>query len=113
MEATGMLFASVEIIHSYPHHDRCKKPVTWCPFCATAVAEADIAYKDDPCTSVYVKIPMHDDLGKLAGFDLSKTFFVLWTTTIWTLPGNMAICLHPRDSYVLVKAENGETYIMA
>ncbi|MBP3633760.1 MAG: isoleucine--tRNA ligase [Oscillospiraceae bacterium] len=89
------------------------KPVTWCPFCATAVAEADIEYKDDPCTSVYVKFAVQDDLGKLAGFDLSKTYFVIWTTTIWTLPGNMAICLHPRDSYVLVKAENGETYIMA
>ena len=89
------------------------KPVTWCPFCATAVAEADIEYKDDPCTSVYVKFPMKDDLGKLAGFDLSKTYFVIWTTTIWTLPGNMGICLHPRDSYVLVKADNGETYIMA
>ena len=89
------------------------KPVTWCPFCATAVAEADIEYKDDPCTSVYVKFPMHDDLGKLDGFDKSKMFFVIWTTTIWTLPGNMGICLHPRDSYVLVKAENGETYIMA
>jgi len=89
------------------------KPVTWCPFCATAVAEADIEYQDDPCTSVYVKFPMHDDQGKLAGFDLSKTFFVIWTTTIWTLPGNMAICLHPRESYVLVKAGNGETYIMA
>ena len=89
------------------------KPVTWCPACATAVAEADIEYKDDPCTSVYVKFPMKDDLGKLSAFDLSKTFFVIWTTTIWTLPGNMAICLHPRDSYVLVKAENGETYIMA
>ena len=89
------------------------KPVTWCPFCATAVAEADIEYQDDPCTSVYVKFAMKDDLGKLAGFDLSKTYFVIWTTTIWTLPGNMAICLHPRETYVLVKAENGETYIMA
>jgi len=89
------------------------KPVTWCPFCATAVAEADIEYQDDPCTSVYVKFAMNDDLGKLAGFDLSNTYFVIWTTTIWTLPGNMAICLHPRDSYVLVKAENGDTYIMA
>ncbi len=89
------------------------KPVTWCPFCVTAVAEADIEYKDDPCTTVYVKFPMKDDLGKLSQFDLSNTFFVIWTTTIWTLPGNLAICLHPRDSYVLVKAENGETYIMA
>ena len=89
------------------------KPVTWCPFCATAVAEADIEYKDDNCTSVYVKFPIKDDLGKLSGYDLTKTYFVIWTTTIWTLPGNMAICLHPRDSYVLVKADNGETYIMA
>ena len=89
------------------------KPVTWCPYCVTAVAEADIEYKDDPCTTVYVKFPMKDDLGKLSQFDLSRTYFVIWTTTIWTLPGNLAICLHPRDSYVLVKAENGETYIMA
>ena len=89
------------------------KPVTWCPYCVTAVAEADIEYKDDPCTTVYVKFPMKDDLGKLSQFDLSKTYFVIWTTTIWTLPGNLAICLHPRDSYVLVKADNGETYIMA
>lgn len=89
------------------------KPVTWCPFCTTAVAEADIEYKDDPCTSVYVKFKMKDDLGKLSGFDLSETYFVIWTTTIWTLPGNMAICLHPRESYVLAKADNGQTYIMA
>ena len=89
------------------------KPVSWCPYCSTAVAEADIEYKDDPCTTVYVKFPMKDDLGKLAGFDLSKTFFVIWTTTIWTLPGNMGISVHPRDSYALVKADNGETYIMA
>ena len=89
------------------------KPVYWCATDATAIAEAEIEYQDDPCTSVYVKFPMKDDQGKLSQFDLSKTFFVIWTTTIWTLPGNMAICLHPRDSYVLVKAENGETYIVA
>jgi len=89
------------------------KPVTWCPFCATAVAEADIEYKDDPCTSVYVKFAMKDDQGKLEGYDKSKLFFVIWTTTIWTLPGNLAICLHPRDAYALVKASDGNTYIMA
>ena len=89
------------------------KPVYWCPKDETALAEAEIEYQDDPCTSVYVKFPVADDLGKLSQFDLSKTYFVIWTTTIWTLPGNMAICLHPRDTYVLVKAENGETYIMA
>ena len=89
------------------------KPVSWCPFCVTAVAEADIEYKDDPCTTVYVKFPVLDDMGKLAGYDLSNAYFVIWTTTIWTLPGNMAICLHPRESYALIKADNGETYIMA
>ncbi len=89
------------------------KPVYWCPVCSTAVAEAEIEYQEDPCTSVYVKFPLKDDQGKLSGFNLSKTYFVIWTTTIWTLPGNLAICLHPRDTYVLVKAENGETYIMA
>ena len=89
------------------------KPVYWCPVCTTAVAEAEIEYREDPCTSVYVKFPMHDDLGKLSDFDLSKTYFVIWTTTIWTLPGNMGVCLHPRDQYVLVRAENGETYIVA
>ncbi len=89
------------------------KPVYWCPKDETALAEAEIEYQDDPCTSVYVKFPMKDDLGKLSQFDLSKLYFVIWTTTIWTLPGNMGICLHPRDSYVLVKAENEEIYVMA
>ena len=89
------------------------KPVTWCPACATAVAEADIEYQDDPCTSVYVKFAVKDDLGKLSEFDLRNAYFVIWTTTIWTLPGNMGICLHPRESYALVRADNGETYIMA
>ena len=43
----------------------------------------------------------------------SKLYFVIWTTTTWTLPGNLAIALNPRESYALVKADNGETYIMA
>ena len=90
------------------------KPVYWCPKDETALAEAEIEYQDDPCTTVYVKFPMHDDLGKLAEFDHSKLFFVIWTTTIWTLPGNLAICLNPRESYVVVKPDNSdEMYIVA
>ncbi len=89
------------------------KPVYWCPKDETALAEAEIEYQDDPCTTVYVKFPMYDDLGKLEGIDCSKVNFVIWTTTIWTLPGNLAIALSPRDSYALVKADNGEIYIMA
>ena len=89
------------------------KPVYWCPNDETALAEAEIEYQDDPCTTVYVKFPLRDDLGKLGGVDRSKLFFVIWTTTIWTLPGNLAIAVHPRDSYALVKAPNGEIYVMA
>ena len=89
------------------------KPVYWCPHDETALAEAEIEYQDDPVTTVYVKFPMHDDQGKLGAYDKDKLFFVIWTTTIWTLPGNLAIALHPRDSYALVKTDGGEVYIMA
>jgi len=90
------------------------KPVYWCPHDETALAEAEIEYKDDPCTTVYVKFRVKDDQGKLAQYgDINNMYFVIWTTTIWTLPGNMAIAVHPTDSYVLVKASNGEMYIMA
>ena len=90
------------------------KPVYWCPHDETALAEAEIEYQDDPVTTVYVKFQVKDDQGKLGQYgDISKMYFLIWTTTIWTLPGNLAIALHPRDSYVLVKADNGEMYILA
>ena len=90
------------------------KPVYWCPHDETALAEAEIEYQDDPCTTVYVKFRVKDDLGRLSQYgDLSNMYFVIWTTTIWTLPGNLAIAVHPRESYVLVKADNGELYIVA
>ena len=90
------------------------KPVYWCPECQTALAEAEIEYQDDPCYSIYVKFKVADDKGKFSalGLDLEKTFFVIWTTTTWTLPGNVAICLGPDYDYTVVKA-NGENYIMA
>ena len=89
------------------------KPVYWCPHDETALAEAEIEYQEDPVTTVYVKFPMHDDQGKLGAFDKSKLFFVIWTTTIWTLPGNLAIALHPAESYAIVKAADGGHYIVA
>ena len=77
------------------------KPVYWCPHDETALAEAEIEYQDDPCTTVYVKFPVKDDLGKLASTATCQDlYFVIWTTTIWTLPGNLAIALHPDESYV-------------
>ena len=90
------------------------KPVYWCPECETALAEAEIEYEEDTCHSIYVKFKVDDDQGKLdsLGVELDKTYFVIWTTTTWTLPGNLAICLGPEYEYVAVKA-NGEYYIMA
>ena len=89
------------------------KPVYWCPKDETALAEAEIEYQDDPCTTVYVKFPLADDQGKLGHLDHSRLFFLIWTTTIWTLPGNIGISLHPDESYAIVKAPNGEMYILA
>lgn len=90
------------------------KPVYWCPDCNTALAEAEIEYAEDPCHSIYVKFNVEDDLGKLTamGADLSKTYFVIWTTTTWTLPANVAICVGPDFEYSLIKS-GYEYYVMA
>ena len=89
------------------------KPVYWCAHDETALAEAEIEYQDDPVTTVYVKFPLNDDKGKLAHLDRSKLFFLIWTTTIWTLPGNLGITLSPGDSYAIVKVPSGEMYVIA
>ena len=86
------------------------KPVYWCPKDETALAEAEIEYQDDPCTSIYVKFALKDTKGKL---DAGNTYVIIWTTTTWTLPGNLAIALNPQESYVVVKAANGERYLVA
>lgn len=90
------------------------KPVYWCPDCNTALAEAEIEYSNDPCHSIYVKFNVTDDKGIFTalGLDLSKIYFVIWTTTTWTIPGNLAICLGPEYNYTLVKAGD-EYYVMA
>ncbi len=87
------------------------KPVYWCPHCETALAEAEIEYAEDKTTSVYVKFAVKDDKGLFSGIE--NVYFVIWTTTIWTLPGNVAICLNPDFEYSLVKFSNGEVYVLA
>lgn len=88
------------------------KPVYWCPECKTALAEAEIEYMDATCYSIYVKFPVKDDLGKISamGIDPAKTFFVIWTTTTWTLPGNVAICVGPDFNYNIIKT--GDQYLI-
>lgn len=90
------------------------KPVYWCPDCKTALAEAEIEYAEDPCHSIYVKFNVTDDLGKFSamGIDPSKVNFVIWTTTTWTLPGNVAICVGPNFEYSIIKS-GAEYYVMA
>ena len=89
------------------------KPVYWCPKDETALAEAEIEYQDDPCTTVYVKFPMEDDQGRLSHLDLSKFSFLIWTTTIWTLPGNLAVALNPDMEYAVLRTESGELFVTA
>ena len=87
------------------------KPVYWCPECETALAEAEIEYAEDKTNSIYVKFAVKDDKGLFEG--LKNVYFVIWTTTTWTLPGNVAISLNPDFEYSLVKFENGEIYVLA
>lgn len=89
------------------------KPVYWCPECETALAEAEIEYADDTTVSVYVKFQVRDDKGIFEGVaPKEKINFVIWTTTTWTLPANLAICLNESFEYSVVKA-NDEYYVLA
>ncbi len=95
------------------------KSVYWCPDDETALAEGEIEYADDKCESIYVKFAVADDKGRLSKYtdmskiDLSKTYFVIWTTTTWTLPGNLAISVNADYEYALMKVPSGEVYIVA
>lgn len=82
---------------------RGNKPVYWCPTCRTALAEAEIEYHDHESPSIYVKFQMIDN---------PDTYVVIWTTTPWTIPANVAIALHPDYTYVKIKVDN-EYWIVA
>ena len=83
------------------------KPVYWCTDCETALAEAEIDYAEEKTDSIYVKFKVIDDKGLFGSKDV---YFVIWTTTTWTLPGNMAISVNPKFEYALVKA--GDEYLV-
>ncbi len=90
-----------------------KRPVHWCPHCRTALAEAEIEYKDRKSPSIYVKFPLLSDVSKKFPALKNKNVFVLiWTTTPWTLPANLAIAFHPDYEYSAFQT-NGEVYIVA
>ncbi len=85
------------------------KPVYWCTDCETALAEAEIEYKDINSNTAYVKFPLRDSKGL---FDVENTYVVIWTTTPWTLPANVGITIGADFKYAIVEA-NSEKLIMA
>ncbi len=91
------------------------KPVYWCPHCETALAEAEIEYDDHKSTSVFVKFDVSKDNGAIekAIGTTENVKFVIWTTTIWTLPANVAISINPFFEYDFVKLTNGEILVIA
>ncbi len=90
------------------------KPVHWCWSCETALADTEVEYQDHRSPSIYVKFPVEEDWSGLDPELSGKRIFVLiWTTTPWTLPANLAIAFHPDFEYLAYEVPSGETYIFA
>lgn len=89
------------------------KSVYWCTSCETALAEAEIEYAEKKSHTIYVKFPLLDDKGTLpVGIDAKNVYAVIWTTTPWTMPANVAIAVHPELEYAWVEV-NDEIYLFA
>ena len=92
---------------------RSKKPIYWCNSCQTALAEAEVEYDDHTSPSIYVAFPLLDDLSqKYPELKGLKTHLVIWTTTPWTIPANLAVAAHPDFEYSAVK-HGDNAYILA
>ena len=90
-----------------------KKAVYWCPHCETALAEAEIEYGEEKSPAIFVKMPLVKDNGMLPEAAQGKpAYIVIWTTTPWTMPANVAIALHPDFEYAWVECE-GEILFIA
>jgi isoleucyl-tRNA synthetase len=89
---------------------RRKKPVYWCASCVTALAEAEVEYEEHVSPSIYVKFLVIDHKGKFTADDVA-TYFVIWTTTPWTLPANQAIAINPKFTYRRVRTSQGALII--
>jgi len=93
---------------------RSKKPIYWCISCKTALAEAEVEYGEHRSPSIFVKFPMKSDMAQVdPSLEGKRVFVVIWTTTPWTLPANLAIALHPDIEYAAVETGNNEVLILA
>src|SRR5687767_2031009 len=90
------------------------RPVYWCIHDRTALAEAEVEYKEHVSPSVYVKFPMKTSPAEIdAALAGKNVFVVIWTTTPWTLPANMGIAVHPDFDYSAIEVSDGEVFIVA
>jgi isoleucyl-tRNA synthetase len=93
---------------------RNKKPIYWCGSCETALAEAEVEYDDHASPSIYVRFPLQpEELARVfPQAEAGRSFIVIWTTTPWTIPDNLAVAVHPDFEYDLI--QTGENfYILA
>ena len=92
------------------------KPVYWCASCETALAEAEVEYADHTSTSIYVRFKFDDEgvnkIKQLVDLPNDNVYAVIWTTTPWTIPSNMAISMHPRFDYTFF-TYNDDVYVIA
>lgn len=89
------------------------KPIHWCMNCATALAEAELEYKQKISPSIFVKLLVTDGIEKAFGTHFSVPYILIWTTTPWTLPANVAVAVHPEEWYVICKFQDHHHAILA
>lgn len=93
---------------------RSKKPIYWCSTCKTALAEAEVEYQVRTSPSIYVRFPLFSDVSDIYPVLAGKNvYLVIWTTTPWTVPANLAVALHPDFQYSAVDVGNDEVYVLA
>jgi isoleucyl-tRNA synthetase len=89
------------------------KPVLWCPVCETALADAEIEYHTHTSPSITVRFALKEDPGGVFPVEDGKQAYILiWTTTPWTIPSNLAVAVHPAEPYAIVETD-GAQYLLA
>lgn len=92
------------------------KPVLWCAFCETALADAEVEYEQHTSNSIYVRFPVEHDPNEVFGRGKERpenSYVLIWTTTPWTIPANLALAVHPDAKYVVFEANDGNSYLVA